>query len=148
MGHSKKIYIASSWKNEYLLLNLAGILRHEGHEVDLFCDDSTGRFRFCYTDIPGGHENMNAVSFLNTPEALRAFHEDRKWLDWCDVCLLVLPSGRSSHLEAGYAVGRGKKLYILGGYVTGEFDVMYGFAEQLFDFSQLNWLLEELKRVA
>ena len=28
---------------------------------------------------------------------------------WCDACLLVMPSGRSAHLEAGWAAGAGKR---------------------------------------
>jgi nucleoside 2-deoxyribosyltransferase len=29
-------------------------------------------------------------------------------LEQADRCILVLPSGRSAHLEAGYAIGKGK----------------------------------------
>lgn len=29
-------------------------------------------------------------------------------LDWADACVLVLPCGRSAHLEAGYCAGQGK----------------------------------------
>jgi hypothetical protein len=46
--------------------------------------------------------------------------------------VLILPSGKSSHLEAGYAKGCGKKLYIIGGFVKGEFETMYGFADGMF----------------
>lgn len=44
---------------------------------------------------------------------------------------MILPCGRSAHLEGGYAVGKGKALYILGHFPKGEFDVMYGFATAL-----------------
>lgn len=44
--------------------------------------------------------------------------------------LLVLPSGNSAHLEAGYGVGKNKPLFIYNykGFQKGEFDVMYKFA--------------------
>ena len=33
-------------------------------------------------------------------------------LDYCDIRVLVLPYGRSVHLEAGYSAGRGKQVII------------------------------------
>ena len=77
----------------------------------------------------------------------KAFQEDRKMIDWADAVILILPSGRSSHLEAGYAVGRGKKLFILGGFERGEFETMYGFADGLYRFPlDLPDLLNALKQ--
>ena len=32
---------------------------------------------------------------------------------WCDACLLLLPSGRSAHLEAGWSLGAGKAVAVL-----------------------------------
>ena len=78
-----------------------------------------------------------SVNFLKDERSQKAFKEDKKWLDWCDVCILILPSGRSAHLEAGYAKGSGKTLIIFSNHFPyGEFDVMYGFADLLCD----NWL--------
>ena len=34
-------------------------------------------------------------------------------MKWADACVLVLPCGRSAHLEAGWFVGAGKPLHIL-----------------------------------
>mgnify|MGYP002522148347 FL=1 len=31
-----------------------------------------------------------------------------------DTCILLLPSGRSAHIEAGYLKGLGKKVYVVG----------------------------------
>jgi hypothetical protein len=73
---------------------------------------------------------MDAIKFLEDERSQRAFVEDKKWLDWADVCILILPSGKSSHLEAGYAKGQGKQLIIYQRHFPeGEFDVMYGFAD-------------------
>lgn len=47
---------------------------------------------------------------LNNPVSARGFPLDKQALDDCDVCVCVLPCGRSAHLEAGYAAGRGKKV--------------------------------------
>jgi nucleoside 2-deoxyribosyltransferase len=76
---------------------------------------------------------MNAFDAFRDKRIKQAFDEDRKWLDWCDCCILILPSGKSSHLEAGYAKGQGKKLiiYHAKGFPAGEIDVMYNFADLL-----------------
>jgi len=128
-----KIYIASSWKNENMVKEWASVLRTEGHEVDAFCDDPKGRYVFHFSEI-GHPSELDAINFLDDDRTLKAFMEDKKWLNWADVCLLILPSGKSAHLEAGYAVGRGKKLVIWQAYYPrGEFDVMYGFADLVTD---------------
>lgn len=130
-----KIYLASSWKNENSIFRLAQLFRLWGHKVDAFVDDSLGRYIFHWREIVENKELLNAKSFLKDPRAKKAFKEDKKWLDWCDCCVLLLPAGESSHLEAGYVKGQGKKLVIfaLRGFQPGEFDVMYGFADLLTD---------------
>lgn len=125
-----KIYIASSWKNAEQVRECQAYLEAVGHKADAFCNDTQGRYVFSYTEI-GNVDQLNAVTFLADPRSRRAFQEDKKWLDWADAVVLLLPCGRSAHLEAGYAVGQGKPLIIHGGFEMGEFDVMYGFADAL-----------------
>lgn len=135
-----KIYIASSWKNSDILLSLADHLREMGHKVDCFCDGSSGRYVFDYREI-GNAEDLDAVSFLQDHRSQRTFQEDKKWLDWAEAVVMVLPCGNSAHLEAGYAKGQGKKLIILGEFEKGKFDVMYGFADALIPWSEMENLL-------
>ena len=123
-----RIYVASSWRNGAGALGMASILRSVGHEVDCFCDDSGGRYVFHWREITDKIRELNARTFLLHPQTQLAFAEDRKWLDWAEGVVMVLPCGNSAHLEAGYAVGRGKPLWIFGDLPAGEFDVMYGFA--------------------
>lgn len=125
-----KIYIASSWKNENSVKKLQEMLIESGFEVDAFCNKDTGRYVFHFTEI-GNPDELDAISFLADERSQRAFEEDKKWIDWCDAVVMLLPCGNSSHLEAGYAKGSGKKLYIFGDMPKGEFDVMYGFADGL-----------------
>jgi len=127
-----RIYLASSWKNEKIVNNLAKILRGNGYVVDAFTDTSTGRFVFHFSEI-GPIDKLQAISFLKDSRSQKAFQEDKKWLNWCDCCILLLPAGKSTHLEAGYAKGCGKKLVIYHPerFPLGEFDVMYGFADIL-----------------
>lgn len=128
-----KIYIASSWKNADNVKAIAGFLRKSGHEVDCFADESTGRFVFHYSEIDS-IENLDAINFLQNERSQKAFVEDKKWIDWSECVLLVLPAGKSAHLEAGYAKGSGKLLVIYQqNFPKGEFDVMYGFADIITD---------------
>lgn len=128
-----KIYLASSWKSERDVKLWAYTLRKKGHEVDAFCDESSGRFIFHFSEI-GDPAELDAVNFLKNERTQKAFAEDKKWIDWADAVLLILPAGKSSHLEAGYAVGCGKKLIIWQDeFPKSEWDVMYGFAHLITD---------------
>lgn len=129
-----KIYIASSWNNKEDVRQLAEYLRGYGLEVDDFTDDSEGRYVFHWNEL-GNLEEIDAKNFMEDERTQKAFKQDKEMLDWADMVILLLPAGRSSHLEAGYAVGCGKPLLIFAphGFPKGEFDVMYGFAEKLCD---------------
>ena len=48
---------------------------------------------------------------LRHPLAERQFAADLEALKWADVCVLVLPCGRSAHTEAGWLAGAGKKVF-------------------------------------
>lgn len=144
------IYIATSWAMKKTAVTLAQRLREEDFEVDCFCEEHPihNRYVFHWTEFVDKKEdlqNYDALSFLNDPRTQRAFKEDKKWLDWADVCILIVPSGRSAHLEAGYAKGQGKKLYVLGGFLKGHFDVMYGFADGLFRWEEFDSFLKVLQ---
>ena len=141
-----KIYIASSWKNEINVKSLASLLRLWGHEVDCFCDASTGRYVFHFSEV-GPLDQIDAISFLQDHRAQKAFVEDKRRIDWADIIVMVHPCGKSSHLEAGYGKGIGKKLFMLGSFPKGEFDVMYGFADGLFrELEQLKQALGKQNR--
>ena len=133
------IYVASSWKNAKMAYSVAVYLRNKDFDVDVFCDETTGRYVFHWSEMLDSPDKskseLNAVTFLRDKRSQRAFKEDKKWLDWCDVCVLILPAGNSAHLEAGYIKGQDKKLIIYAplGFPQGEFDVMYGFADLLTD---------------
>ena len=128
-----KIYIASSWKMAEWVIAWKTQLKSLGYEVDAFCDDSDGRYVFHFSEI-GNPSDLDAINFIVDERSQKAFREDKKWLDWADVCLLILPAGKSAHLEAGYAKGQGKLLIIWQNkFPKGEFDVMYGFADLITD---------------
>jgi hypothetical protein len=62
--------------------------------------------------------------------ATNVFRFDKANLDRCDAALLVLPAGRSGHLELGYVAGTGKPTFILLD-DPDRWDVMYRFATRV-----------------
>lgn len=69
------------------------------------------------------------VDALKGYAAQQVFQFDLKHLDESTAGLLVLPAGRSAHMELGYLKGAGKRAVIL---LDGEYDrwdVMYNFAD-------------------
>lgn len=144
-----KLYLASSWKNATWLTGLAKTFTSRGHLVDCFCDGSNGRSVFRWTELgktPDAMMEHDAKTVFEYPIVLRAFDEDKRWLDWAEAVILCLPCGRSAHLEAGYAKGQGKKLWIYGVLPKGEFDVMYGFADGIYRENELPDLLDALRK--
>lgn len=145
---SLKIYLASSWKNQKIVLALADRLENEGFEVDAFCRSKNSRYVFHWSELVDDEDdlkNYDAIEMLAAPRSQRAFMEDKKWLDWANCVIMIMPCGRSSHVEAGYGKGQGKLLYIYGEFPKGEFDVMYGFADGLYRTDELNDLIMTLK---
>ena len=141
-----KIYLASSWKNAETVMAARDLLKERGHSVDCFCDESNGRTSFNWSQL-GDINDLNekdARDMLRESRVREAFEEDKKWLDWADTVILLLPCGKSAHLEAGYGKGQGKRLYIVGGFEKGDFDVMYGFADRMYDYREFNQLGQEL----
>lgn len=125
-----KIYLASSWKNSEQLNALAYDLRGHIHLVDCFCDSASGRHVFSFDKL-GDISLMNNLTIREEDKVKEGFKMDKSYLDWCDCCVMLLPCGKSAHLEAGYAKGSGKELIIFspGGFPFGDIDVMYGFAD-------------------
>ena len=60
------------------------------------------------------------------------------------MAVLLLPAGKSGHLELGYVIGKGKPGYILfDDTIPDRWDVMYIFASGV--FFDVESLIEELK---
>lgn len=146
-----RLYIASSWKLEPELKVIAKELRKiEGLEVDLFCDPASGRYIFYIDELDIPREKMSALTLLQHWQVHKAADSDYAAIDWCDVLLLILPCGKSSHWEAGYADGIGKKVYVapLENYPMGDVDVCYARADIMFPSlrAALDYIVEEVKK--
>ena len=68
---------------------------------------------------------------------------DKRHIDASTDVVLVLPAGKSGHLEFGYSIGQGKKGHILLEPDTDRWDVMYQFATSV--QHDLDGLIKALK---
>lgn len=141
---TRKIYIASSWKNVNETRSLAKVLRGEGHEVYDFTDPDNFVFEASEPGRP--REVIDWIEFLDEESTKRAYQVDQAGLDWADTVILFLPAGRSSHLEAGYGVGAGKGLFIYGDLPRGEFDIMYLMAKACYRRKNLEVMITDLSQ--
>lgn len=115
-----RVYVASSWRNDQQP-DVVTALREAGHEVYDFKNPprSTG-FAWREVDLAvggaAGNDPVNAGQFLAAlehPRAVEGFWSDFDAMQWADTLVLVLPCGRSAHLELGWAVGAGKRTAVL-----------------------------------
>lgn len=108
-----RIYVASSWKNTFQP-DVVEALREAGHDVYDFKnpDNNTGfAWHQVGITIPCTVEEYKAG--LNHPRAAQGFMSDFRAMRWADTCVLVLPCGRSAHLELGWMSGAGKRTIIM-----------------------------------
>mgnify|MGYP001171606185 CR=1 FL=1 len=125
------MYVASSWRN-VIQPDVIKILLDAGHEVYDFrnpCQSGTG---FHWSDIASDWEHWSPeklIAGLEHPLASKGFRSDMDALDWAEAVVMVMPCGRSSHLELGYAVGKSKKTVVL--LTQSEPELMYKMADYL-----------------
>jgi len=105
-----KVYVASSWRN-LMHPAIVHMLRRIGCEVYDFRNPEPGNDGFRWSEIDPDWKNWDAKRYrdaLAHPIAKRGYEHDITALRGCDVCVLVLPCGRSANWEFGYAMGQGK----------------------------------------
>jgi len=83
---------------------------------------------------------------LQSAAAANIFYFDKDHLDRSDIAIMLMPAGKSGHLELGYARGKGKLTFILFDKIPERVDVMYQFADEIFFTKQE--LFERLKPLA
>jgi hypothetical protein len=124
-----KVYVASSWRNDRQPAVVQAI-RAAGHQVYDFRnpDGESPELKqgFHWSDIDPEWQSWSALQFVDAlehPLALVGYGRDYEELESADAVVLVMPCGRSAHLELGFAVGRGMLAVIL--LSDGEPELMY-----------------------
>ena len=148
----KKVYVASSWRNEHQPA-VVDVLRGLGLNVYDFRNPQEGIARareagrgrgtgFQWPEIDPEWQSWTPEQFrasLQHSRAVEAFQADRVACEGADATLLVLPCGRSSHLELGVAVGRGAwvAVFFPPGIPRQEPELMYRWVDVLTSWKEV-----------
>lgn len=136
-----QIYLIGSLRNP-AITTLGNALRKEGFSV---FDDwiSVGPDA---DDYWRDYEKAKGLSYkeaLVGKAAKNVFQFDKRNLDDSEAAVLVMPAGKSAHLELGYMAGKGRKTFYYMEEEPERFDVMLQFCDAVcFGYDDL---LETLK---
>lgn len=125
-----KIYLIGALRN-WRIVELANDLTALGY--DAFADWITpgpeaDTYLLKYAKLRG----WSYKTALNSAAARNGFTFDKANIDNSDVVVMVMPAGKSAHLELGYARGCGTPGFILFDKEPKRFDMMYQFATDVF----------------
>lgn len=123
------LYLIGSLRNPQVPV-FAGRLRALGFEVfdDWYAAGPEADDYWQKYEQERGHDLVEA---LEGHAAYHVFDYDHKHLDRADLGILLLPGGRSAHIEMGYLAGRGVPTHIILEGEPERYDVMYRFATQV-----------------
>ncbi len=126
-----RIYLASSWRNTRQPV-VAFELREAGHDVYDFRHPGGKKTDngieyatptrglpnegFQWSEIDPKWRDWTPNQYREAVQSQIASHgftQDFRAMQWADTCVLLLPSGRSAHLEAGWMSGAGKRTCLL-----------------------------------
>ena len=123
----RRIYVVGSLK-EPGVPHVAAALRAEGHYV---FDDwhGAGPQADRYWQEYEQRRGRTYIEALHAPAAQHNFQFDKKWLDWADTAVLVMPAGKSGHMEGMEVQKHGEFHVLFPGEEPESWDLMYLLAD-------------------
>ena len=107
-------YVASRWRNKDQVELVVNGLRAKGKTVYSFLENKHSLMEV--TDDP--EETMkkheNTKDWWHNKNMKHMFEEDMDGIRFAKNVVLLLPAGKSSHIEAGVAYGMGKQTILIG----------------------------------
>jgi len=140
MTDKKKNYIIGALKNENIT-KIASSLRPKYDVFDQWITPGpeADHFLFQYAKQRG----WNYKEALTCDAAKNNFNFDKRHIDSSDIVVMVMPAGKSAHLELGYSIGMGKEAHILFDEEPDRFDLMYNFIPA----DNIHFNLDSLKKI-
>ena len=146
MNYKYVFFIAGKTRNKENILKICNLF--DKYNISYYCFLKNDNTMKSYGDEnKSDEENMQVFESLDlkSDTVLKIFNEDLANEKAAKNFLLVLPAGKSGHIEAGIAYGMGKKCYAIG-----EFDAtdsLYNIFENIFkDNIQLETFLENYNK--
>ena len=122
----KKIYIIGALKNDNIpkiAEKLSLKSKYDIFDQWITPGPDADQFLFQYAKQRG----WNYKEALTCYAARNNFEFDKRHIDSSDIVIMVMPAGKSAHLELGYSIGQGKEAHILFDAEPERFDLMYNF---------------------
>lgn len=112
-------FIASRWRNKEDVLNLTHQLRNKGKSVYCFIEGDGKNYYLKNAEQQHDPEEFMKMferipDWQTNPHVREIFDVDMNALRDSEVLVLLLPAGKSAHIEAGAAYGMGKKMIVIG----------------------------------
>lgn len=109
-------FIASRWRNRDQIRELVKKLREKGKTVYCFMESVPSSAIGAINDDPEEvmHRFESISDWRNDERVKNIFEHDMNALKESAALILLLPAGKSAHMEAGAAYGMGKKLILIG----------------------------------
>ena len=142
MNYKYEFFIAGKTRNKDNILKICDLF--DRYHISYYCFLKNDNTKDTYGDSnQSEEENMAVFESLNLKSdvVLNIFKEDLENEKAAKNFLLVLPAGKSGHIEAGIAYGMGKQCYAIGEYDAT--DSLYNIFENI--FNDENELAEFLK---
>ena len=137
-------FIAGRTRNKDKILSICDIF--DKYKVSYYCflknDETINSYGSVEQNVNDKMEVFENLD-LKSDVVLKIFNDDLESEKLSKNFLLVLPAGKSGHIEAGIAYGMGKKCYAIGEYDAT--DSLYNIFETIFEDE--NQLEEFLKNI-
>ena len=135
------VYVIGSMRNPNIP-QIGNRLREAGYDVfeDWFSPGPQADQEWQQYEKVRGRSYREA---LRGHHARQVFEFDLHHLNRAHVGILVMPAGKSAHIELGYLIGQGKPAFVLFDGEPERYDIMYQFATDI--FFTADELLNELK---
>lgn len=122
-------FVSGRWHNRDNVLDLSRKIREKGYKVYCFLETSHNEHRVA-NDPEEDMKKFEARDWRSDPYIREVFEKDMEGQRKSDVFVMLLPAGKSCHVEAGAAYGLGKKCILIGEQKEAEslyliFDEMY-----------------------
>ena len=142
MNYKYEFFIAGKTRNKDNILKICDLF--DRYHISYYCFLKNDNTKDTYGDSNQSEEENMAVFEsldLKSDIVLNIFKKDLENEKAAKNFLLVLPAGKSGHIEAGIAYGMGKQCYAIGKYDAT--DSLYNIFENI--FNDENELAEFLK---
>lgn len=106
-------FVSGRWRNRDNVLALTRQIRSKGYQVYCFLEAAHSAERV-QNDPDQDMTNFEQRDWRNDPYVKEVFENDMNAEKQSDVFVMLLPAGKSCHIEAGAAYGMGKKCILIG----------------------------------